>query len=165
MNCISIIALDKYLNVATIDAAAKQIKERMEAGQVAVTTAVARSKKYVVCAQDERGVDIKADVPVIKGIAGGNVGVSTTGKNNAKVVFEGRSPVTFGVQAAQLRFDENGTITSLKELPAGSGAVLGMRAKSPARTQPVPNLVTMSGRFIEIEPAKARKTARRSRLK
>ena len=39
------------LNVATIAAAAKQIKELMEAGQVAVTTAVARSKKYIVCAR------------------------------------------------------------------------------------------------------------------
>ncbi len=161
VSCVSIIVLDKYLNTARIDSAAKQIQELMQEGQCAVTTAVARSKKYVVCAQDENGVDIKVDVPVIKGIASGNVGVSTTGKDNIKVVFEGTSPVTFGVQAAQLRFDENGTITSLKQLAAGSGAVLGMRAPTPARAQPKPNLVTFGGGgFVDITSMAPKKPAK-----
>jgi hypothetical protein len=89
VSTVSIILLDKYLNVATIDPTAKQIKQLMQAGNAAVTTAVARSKKYIVSAQNDKGNDIKADVPVIKGIASGNVSVSTTGRKNQKVVFEG----------------------------------------------------------------------------
>ena len=44
VNTVSVILLDKYLNAATIDPTAKQIKQLLQAGQAAVTTAVARSK-------------------------------------------------------------------------------------------------------------------------
>jgi hypothetical protein len=149
VSTVSVILLDKYLNVATIDATAKEIKQLMQAGKVGVTTAVARSKKYIVSAQNDKGNDIKADVPVIKGIASGNVSVSTTGGKNQKVVFEGPDAVTFGVQAAQLRFDKSGIISALDQIPAGS-AVLGMAAKPQAKGQGKPRLVTSRSRFIEI---------------
>src|SRR5215469_11942424 len=149
VSTVSIILLDKYLNVATIDPTAKQIKQLMLAGQAAVTTAVAHSKKYIVSAQNEKGNDIKADVPVIKGIASGNLRVSTTDSKNQKVVFEGSDAVTFGGQAAQLRFDNSGVITALDQIPAGSG-VLGMAAKPQAKAQGKPRWVTSSSRFIEI---------------
>jgi hypothetical protein len=146
---VSIILLDKYLNVATIDATAKQIKQMLQAGKVGVTTAVARSKKYIVSAQNDRGADMKADVPVIKGIASGNLGVSTTGSKSQKVVFQGPDAVTFGVQAAHLCFDQSGIITALDQIPAGT-AVLGMRAKPQTKSQGKPRLVTAKRRFIEI---------------
>ena len=149
VNTVSVILLDKYLNAATIDPTAKQIKQLMQAGQAAVTTAVARSKKYIVSAQNDKGNDIKADVPVIKGIASGNLSVSTTGSRNQKIVFEGRDAVTFGVQAAKLRFDKSGVITALDQIAAGSG-VLGMTAKPQAKAQGKPRLVTSKSRFIEI---------------
>ena len=44
VSTVSIILLDKYLNVATIDPTAKQIKQLMQAGNAAVTTAVARAR-------------------------------------------------------------------------------------------------------------------------
>ena len=121
----------------------------MQAGKVAVTTAVARSKKYIVSAQNDKGNDIKADVPVIKGIASGNLSVSTTGGKNQKVVFDGPNAVTFGVQAVQLRFDQSGVITALDQIAAGTG-VLGMAAKPKAKGQSKPRLVTSKSRFIEI---------------
>lgn len=151
VSCVSIILLDKYLNLATIDATAKQIEQLMQSGKVGVTTAVARTKKYIVSAQDDTGTDIKADVPVIKGIASGSLGVSTTGKGSQKIVFEGPKAVTFGVQAAKLRFDKAGKISSLDQMAAGSGSVLGMRAKPQTGSQPKPNLVKVQSRFIEIE--------------
>ena len=149
VSTVSIILLDKYLNLATIDATAKQIKQMMQAGKVGVTTAVARSKKYIVSAQNDRGADIKADVPVIKGIASGNLSVSTSGSKNQKVVFEGPDAVTFGVQAAQLRFDQSGTITALDQIAAGT-AVFGVAAKPKAAAAGKPRLVTSKSRFIEI---------------
>ena len=113
-----------------------------------MTTAVARSKKYIVSAQNDKGNDIKADVPVIKGIASGNVSVSTTGSKNQKVVFEGPDPVTFGLQAAQMRYDKSGVITALDQVAAGS-AVFGV-AKPNAQAQGKPRFVTSKSRFIEI---------------
>jgi len=149
VSTVSIILLDKYLNVVTIDSTAKQIKQLMQAGNVGVTTAVARSKKYIVSAQNDKGADIKADVPVIKGIASGNLSVSTTGGKSQKVIFEGPAAVTFGVQAAQLRFDKSGVITALDQIAAGSG-VLGLAAKPKTQAQGKPRLVTSKSRFIEI---------------
>ncbi|HVP54334.1 MAG TPA: hypothetical protein VMU45_05000 [Candidatus Eisenbacteria bacterium] len=149
VSTVSIIALDKFLNVATIDATAKQIKQMLQAGKVGVTTAVARSKKYIVSAQDDRGADIKADVPVIKGIASGNLSVSVTGGTKQKVVFEGPDALTFGVQAAQLRFDQTGAITALDQIAAGT-AVLGLKAKPQAKAPGKPRLVSTRSRFVEI---------------
>ena len=80
----------------------------MLAGNAGVTTAVARTKKYLVSAQNDHGVDVNADVPVLKGIAGGKVAVSTAGSKNEKIAFEGPNPVTFGVQAVRLGFDDMG---------------------------------------------------------
>lgn len=152
VSSVSIIVLDKYLNLAAIDATAKQIKQMLQAGQVAVTTAVARSKKYMVSAQNNKGVDVKADVPVIKGIASGNLSVSTAGANGQKVVFEGPDAVTFGVQAAQLFFDPDGKISALNQLASGSGA-LGLRAKPQAKVQgkAAPKLLKATGGFVDIE--------------
>lgn len=149
VSTVSLILLDKYLNIATVDPTAKQIKQLMQAGKAAVTTAVARSKKYIVSAQNDKGNDIKADVPVIKGIASGNLSVSTTGSKNQKVVFEGPDAVTFGLQAALLRFDKSGVITALDQVASGS-AVFGLAAKPKAQTPGKPQLVTSKSRFIEI---------------
>ena len=64
----------------------------MLAGNAGVTTAVARTKKYMVSAQNDHGVDVTVDVPVIQGIAGGKLAVSTAGSKNEKVVFDGPNP-------------------------------------------------------------------------
>ena len=148
VSTVSVILLDKYLNVATIDPTAKQIKQLMQAGKAAVTTAVARSKKYIVSLQNDKGTDIKADVPMIKGIASDNLSVSTTGSKNQKLVFEGPDAVTFGFEAAQVHFDPSGIITALDQVAAGS-AVFGM-AKSKGQAQGKPRLVTSKSRFVEI---------------
>lgn len=120
VSSVSIILLDKFLNSSDIDPAAKQIQDLMMAGEVGVTTAVARSKKYIVSTQDSHGVDINADVPVIQNIAAGRLGISATGINNSQVVYDGNSSITFGVQALRLGFDETGKITGFKQVGAGT---------------------------------------------
>ena len=160
VSTVSIILLDKFLNTATIDATAKQIKQMMQAGKVGVTTAVARSKKYIVTAQNDNGTDIKADVPVIKGVASGNLSVSTAGSKNQKVVFEGPDAITFGVQAARLRFDQSGVITALEPVQAGS-AVLGLRSVPKAKPAGKPQLVSVRSRFVEFAEIDGLKTAKR----
>ena len=60
---VSIIQLDKFLNLAKIDSVAKQIQDLMLAGNAGVTTAVARTKKYLISAQNDHGVDIQRRRP------------------------------------------------------------------------------------------------------
>ena len=89
-------------------------------------------------------------MPVIQGVAGGKLNVSTTGSKGQKVVFEGPEPITFGVQAAALKFDADGNITAMNQIAAGS-ASLGLRAKPSTKTmQAAPRLVKTTARFIEI---------------
>src|SRR6516162_7404622 len=126
VSSVSIILLDKFLNSSDIDPTAKQIQDLMIAGDAGVTVAVARAKKYIVSAQNDHGADINVDVPVIQNVAGGKLGVSTTGSNNTKVVYEGSAAITFGVQALRLSFDENGKITGFTPVAGGSGAVRGL---------------------------------------
>lgn len=143
---VSIILLDQFLNLATINSVSKQIQDLMLAGNAGVTTSVARTKKYIVSAQDNHGVDVHADVPVIKGIAGGKVDVSTAGNNNNKVVFDGASPITFGVQAVRLSFDDKGHISAIDPFGVGSGAVRGLEISDKG----APNLISVEGIFVDI---------------
>jgi hypothetical protein len=152
VSSVSIILLDKFLNSSDIDPAAKQIQDLMIAGDAGVTTAVARSKKYIVSAQNDHGVDINVDVPVIQNVASGKLGVSTTGNNNTKVVYEGPTAITFGVQALRLGFDANGKITGFTQVAAGAGAVRGLE---PAATG-TPNLVKLQTTFADVTAVRAK---------
>ena len=144
---VSIILLDKFLNLSDIDPSAKQIQDLMIAGDAGVTTAVTRTKKYIVSAQDSHGVDVGVDVPVIKGVASGKLNVSTTGSNNSKVIYEGAMPITFGVQAIRLGFGPNGHITGFTSVAPGSGALRGFEPAAAG----VPNLVKIQTTFAEIK--------------
>jgi hypothetical protein len=146
VNNVSIVQLDKFLNLSKLDSVAKQIQDLMLAGNAGVTTAVARTKKYIISAQDDHGVDVNADVPVIKGIAGGKLAVSTAGSKNEKVVFEGPAPVTFGVQAVRLGFDDKGHISAIDPFAVGSGAVRGLEMTGGG----APNIITIEGMFADI---------------
>lgn len=152
VNNVSVILLDKYLNSSDIDPLAKQIQDLMIAGDAGVTTAVACSKKFVVTAQDSNGADINVDVPVIQNVASGKLGVSTTGANNTKVVYQGNTAITFGLQALRLGFDENGKITGFTQVASGSGAVRGLE---PAATG-APNLLQLQTTFAEVTAVRAK---------
>jgi hypothetical protein len=156
VSTVSIILLDKFLNLSDIDPSARQIQDLMIAGNAGVTTAVARAKKYIVTAQDDHGVDINVDVPVIQNVAGGKLGISTTGNNNTKVVYDGATPITFGVQALRLGFDESGKITGFTQVAPGSGAVRGLE---PAATG-APNLLQLQTTFAEVSVVSAKAAAR-----
>jgi len=68
---IEINKLDQYLGKASIHPDSKHIETMMIDDKVGVLTMTLKSKKFVVSAKDEKGFDLKVDVPVIQGIAGG----------------------------------------------------------------------------------------------
>lgn len=154
---VSIIALDKYLNSSDIDSSAKQIQDLMIAGDAAVTTAVARTKKYVVSAQDSSGSDISVNVPVIQSLAGGKLSVNTTSGNDKKLAYEGTVPVVFGIQAIRLGFSDAGHITAFTNIVPGAGALRGLDVT----VRGVPNFLTLPKTFAEIsgQVSKAKLTA------
>ena len=157
VNNVSIILLDKFLNNSDIDPAAKQVQDLMIAGNAGITTAVACTKRYLISAQDSHGTDINVDVPAIKQVVGGKLGVSTSANNGSKVAYEGTTPIAFGVQAIRLGFDANGKITGFKSIDSGSGAVRGLE---PAASG-TPNLVTLQTTFAEVGTLHAKAAGRK----
>jgi hypothetical protein len=149
---VDIVLLDRYLNRSDIHPDLRHIEELMIEDRVGIITATLKSKKYLTTAQDDRGIDISINVPVIKGIAGGTVSVGSTNSGNTQVAYEGATPVSFGFQAARLFFDDKGNYTAFDPFKVGEGALrgLGLAAAS------TPVLFDVEGAFARVETAAAR---------
>jgi hypothetical protein len=110
---VSIIDLDKYLGDADIDPSLVTVQQMLEADSVHVITAAIKSKKFGVESKQSSGTTFDVDVPVIKGVVGGNVKVGASSQKAAKLTYEGPTPLVFGFQAVQLFYDK-GRYTTLK---------------------------------------------------
>ena len=76
-----------------------------------VITEVLQSAEINVSAKDERGREIKADVPAIKAMVGADVSVAAKDAAGAQVIYRGASRVTFGFKAFAIAFDGRWRIT------------------------------------------------------
>jgi hypothetical protein len=123
VNRIDITQLDGFLSRAAIRPEMQHVNRLLKDGKVSVVTATLKSGKFLVAAQDEDGVDIPVEVPVIQNAVLGNITVQTEGASDLKVAYEGTKPVVFAIQAVRLFFDDAGRYTMFKPLKAGSGAV------------------------------------------
>jgi hypothetical protein len=119
--------LEQFVHAARIRPEnAPGLVEKLLDDEIYVVTATLKSKKFVVKAQDGRGMKVDLDVPVIKQAVGGNVNVVAGAGLNGSVVFEGTVPVVFGVQAVQLVFSEDGRFMTTEQLRPGDAAVRGL---------------------------------------
>jgi hypothetical protein len=66
---------------------------------------VLKSDSITVTATDEHGVGVDVDVPAIKGVVGGKVGVKTSGGSSSTITYSGPAPVTFGFLVDEIEFD------------------------------------------------------------
>lgn len=76
-----------------------------------VITEVLQSTEITVSAKDERGGELKADVPAIKAVVGANVSVAAKDATGAQITYGGAAPVTFGFKAFAIAFDGRWRIT------------------------------------------------------
>lgn len=122
---ISQINLIKYLSAADIAPGTNAAAQLLESDQLYIISDTIKSKKFTFEGKKEGGVGVQIDVPVIKGIVGGSVGVTTAGSSQSKVTYEGAVPLIFGFQAVRIFF-EHGVFTTVKNLKIDEGALRGI---------------------------------------
>src|SRR4029079_15228437 len=95
-DAVDVLSLEKFVKAGRISPHIPAgTLEKLLGDEVYVVTSVLKTKKIVVAAQGERGVEVKVDVPIIKGAVGGNVNVDTASGMESKFAFEGAVPVAF----------------------------------------------------------------------
>lgn len=131
---IDVSALDQFLTDADVNAFSTNLEKILEADRVYVTTSTIKTAKFTVTAKEsqDRGIDVS--VPVIKGIVGGNVGVSGASESTATVSYEGAVPLVFGFQAVRL-FYEHGFYTAMAPSEAGEAGLERVGDSEPLVTE------------------------------
>jgi hypothetical protein len=132
---VDILALEKFIKSGKVSPLIPAgTLEKLLDDEVYVLTSVLKTRKIVVAAQGEGGVDVAVDVPVVQQAVGANLKVDASTTRDSRVAFEGPVPVAFAFQAVQLVFDESGEFLTTQQLPAGSA---GARALKPtAKSEP-----------------------------
>lgn len=128
MNDVNQIELSRYLASAKLLTGLGSIETALEEGDLFVITSIIKSRKFAATAQDSNGAEVPIDVEVLKGMAGGSVNFKVERSNQSKVSFEGPEELVFGIQAAQIEF-EDGQIKGLKQIKPTGSAVRGLPSK------------------------------------
>jgi hypothetical protein len=87
-------------------------------GTLFLITQTLKAKRITVKSENEKGAEVKVDVPAIKGLVSGNVGVSASADQASEVTYTGDKSIVFGFQAFRLGVT-NGVL-SLVPAPPGS---------------------------------------------
>jgi len=74
--------------------------------------------------RDERGMDLKVEVPTVQQLVGGGITVSGSSGRTSELTFHGSVPLTIAAKAAQLKLDERGFWVS--EEPVSGGEIRGV---------------------------------------
>jgi len=119
-------AVARFLSTAGVRPSSAATAGFLEDDDVYVVTDTAKAKVFVIETFDERGAAIDVDVPTIKGVVGGELGVEGKGTRGSKIAFEGKIPLVFAFQAIQLVYT-NGRFESWKTVAAGTLARRSVR--------------------------------------
>lgn len=119
--------LDQFLSKTGINPAGKHIEDMMLSGTVGVLTMTLKAKKFLTTAQDDHGMDLSLQVPIIQGVAGGSLKVGLNNNAKTEIAYEGQVPVTFAAQGVQLFFDDKGHYTAFDPFQVGQHAVRGVQ--------------------------------------
>lgn len=110
---IDITSLDKFLSDSDINPFSKCVGDLLESDEVRVTTSIIKSSKFTILPRAGKGIDLDIKIPDIQKIVGGNVKVTSKGKDASAITFEGSIPIAFGFQAWRLFYDD-GKITRIE---------------------------------------------------
>jgi hypothetical protein len=145
MNQTNQIQLSRFLTAARIDETVGPPAKLLEADKLYVITSTIKSRKFTAEAARDGGVSVEVDVPLIKSLVSGNVGVKTEGANNSKISYEGTVPLVFGFQAIRMEF-EQGKFKGFKQVDATSAALRAVGRK--AGTEP--EMLETDGPFVNF---------------
>jgi hypothetical protein len=147
---VDLVKVDRYLSQTGIHRDSRHLRKLLIAARCAVLTATARCRRYVVSALREDGSALAIDAPLLQQAASGALRISRASGDTSRIVYEGPTALTFGIQAARLFYTLDGRYSAFRPLPA-EGA-----ARGPAMRPPQPDMVTAEGLFVDLrDPAAA----------
>ena len=101
------LAVGNYLREAPVDAQNLILKEYVLGnGDLYLITKVVKSKRFTATFEKKNGVGAKVDVPMIEGVVGGNIAVSTDAAKSWVVTFEGTTHLVFGFQCFHVAVED-----------------------------------------------------------
>lgn len=143
---VDIVQLDQFLNCSDIHPASRHIADLLIDDKVGVITAAIRCKKFVIESQGENGKSFTIDVDAIKDVTKQDVSIESSSGSDTRLAYEGKSPVTFGIQVVRLFFDKDGNYTAFNQVTPGD-SVLHMGGRTGAN---VPSYFEIEGPFARI---------------
>jgi hypothetical protein len=151
-DAVDVLALEKFVKAGRVSPLLPAgTLEKLLDDEVYVVSSVLKTKKIIVAVQGEKGGDVKADVPAIQQVVGGNLKVNASGTQQSRVAFEGPVPVAFAFQAVQLVFDDSGEFLTTQQLAAGEAAARGVAAHGSSRDATrAPIFLDAPGAFVRV---------------
>ena len=117
--------LDQYLSSSAFKQNQNTIQAELKQNNIFVLVSTIKSNRISINAQGDNGLSGEVSVPVVQGIASGNLGVDVSRAAQGQVTFTGPNPVVFGFKAVQVFADANAKYTLLKPAADGTFAVKG----------------------------------------
>lgn len=145
---VDLVKVDRYLSQIAIHRDNRHLRKLLITGRCAVLTATARCRRYVVSALREDGSGLAIDTPVLQQAAGGALRISRAAGDSSRIVYEGPSALTFGIQAARLFYTLDGRYSAFRPLPT-EGA-----ARGPAMSPRQPDMIAAEGLFVDLLDSK-----------
>ncbi|HZU27096.1 MAG TPA: hypothetical protein VFA04_16330 [Bryobacteraceae bacterium] len=111
--------IGNYLRNADVDGGNKILQQYVLGnGNLYLITKTAKSRKFTVHFERSNGVDASVTVPVLSGVAGGNVSVAASGASSSTVSFTGTQDLIFAFQCFQVGVKDG--VLTLVAAPAGA---------------------------------------------
>jgi hypothetical protein len=103
---VGVLPLQSWIEGARVQTS-RQAQVWLNNRQLAAVTAVLRTARLAIVAEQASGVALELSVPEIQGIVGGEATVSRASADSSRITFTGREPIAFGFQAFVMNFDGN----------------------------------------------------------
>ena len=100
--------LDQYLDKADIDPANDSASQLLDADLIYITTGILKSTQFTFEARSDSGDGVSVNIGAIQQQVGGKVKVTANSGTSTKVTYEGKIPLIFAFQAAQLYYVRGG---------------------------------------------------------
>jgi hypothetical protein len=123
-DAVNIARLDAWLADADLASGAGRVADLLVAERLYVAVASLKAAGVTSKMRDEKGMDLKVDVPTVQQLVGGGVTVGGSSARTNELTFYGSAPLVIGAKIAQLKVDERGFWVN--ERPVSDGEIRGL---------------------------------------
>lgn len=121
---VNLARLDAWLSGADLATGAGRVADLLVAERLYLVVASLKAAGVTSKMRDEKGVDLKVDIPTVEQLVGGGVTVSGSSARTNELTFRGSVPLTIAAKVAQLKVDERGFWVN--EEPVSDGEIRGL---------------------------------------